>query len=159
MNIWIPYTITNVAGLLLWYCASRSTRLARLFFFLLFGWACWFNLHTALNNPTLYLMYSNGSADLYSRFIEGWFSRHITATVSVIAIGQGAIATGMLLKGNWVRLACAGSIVFLLAIVPLGLNSAFPFSLTAAAASYLIWRNDPLTYLWKHKQPEHVQTI
>ncbi|MDH4058516.1 MAG: hypothetical protein OEU76_07110 [Cyclobacteriaceae bacterium] len=145
----VPYLISNLVALLILWAAWKKPTLARLLFALLFIWACAMNLFTALTNPSDYLAYANMAPDWYKDFIEGWFADHITVMVTLIAIGQGAIAIGMLLLKPWVQLACVGAILFLLGIAPLGVGSAFPFSITASAAAYLIFRKKELTYLWR----------
>ncbi len=148
-TLWIAYLGSNIAGILMLIAAVKKPRLARLLFMLLFAWACYINWTTARSQPTIYLDYSNHALDLYARFIEGWFSKHITLIVSTIALGQGLIALGMLLKGLFVRLASIGAMIFLLAIAPLGFYAAFPFSLTVAAAAYIVLRRDDLNYVWR----------
>lgn len=144
-----PYVISNVVGLLfLWAAASRPA-IARTLFVLLFGWASWFNYTTAHAHPEVYLDYANAAISLYQDFIRGWFSGHVTLMVSLIAAGQGIIAAGMLLRGWWVRLACIGAIIFLLAIAPLGFYAGFPFSISVSAAAYLVLRRKELPFIWK----------
>mgnify|MGYP001547281332 CR=1 FL=1 len=147
---WIPWLISNVAALLIVGAALWKPKLARLLFLLLFGWACWMNYTTSHNNPNVYLEYASLTPlTVYSKFINGWFKEHITVMVTLISIGQGLIALGMLLNGRWVRLACIGAIIFLMAIAPLGVGSGFPFSITASIAAWIIIKKDNLNYLWK----------
>jgi hypothetical protein len=146
---WIPYTISNVVVLLFLLAAIKKPKLARLLFCVLFAWACWMNYTTSHNNPADYLSYADMAIPVYKSFINGWFKDHITVMVTLISIGQGAISLGMLLKGWWVRLACIGAIIFLMGIAPLGVGSAFPFSLTASFAAYFILKKDDLNYIWK----------
>jgi hypothetical protein len=150
--VWIAYIISNMVGWLYLFVAVKKTWIARLMFFLLFSWASWLNLNTASQHPEVYLVYAEKSISIYTDFIQGWFKNHITLFVSCVAVGQGMIAVGMLLKGVWVKLACIGAIIFLLAIAPLGLNSAFPFSLFVSAAAYFIIRNDDKRYLWERRK-------
>ena len=88
----------------------------------------------------------------YRDFINGWFSHYKHIIIPLIAIGQFLIATGMLLKEVWVKLACIGSIVFLLSIAPLLVGSAFPFSITVSIAAILILKNDDKNYAWKKQE-------
>jgi len=85
---------------------------------------------------------------VYKQFIRGWFSYHVTEVVGFIATCQALIAFSMLLKGWWLITGATGAIIFLLAIAPLGVGAAFPFSLIAAAALYCIIRNHQNDYLW-----------
>lgn len=150
--VWIAYTASNIVGLLLLIVSIKAPRLARLMFVLLFGWAAWINYTTSHQQPAVYLMYAEQSIGIYSKFINGWFKHHITGFISLIAIGQGFIALGMLLKGWLVKLACVGGILFLLAIAPLGIYSAFPFSLTVSLALFFILKKDKLQYLWQFQK-------
>ena len=150
-TVLIAFIVSNVVGLVFWVVAFKWPKIARIMFALLFGWACWFNYSTCHKQPEAYLMYGEHSIHLYSVFINGWFKDHITAFVTFIAVGQGLIALGMLLKGWWVNLACIGAIIFLLGIAPFGMYSAFPFSLVVSAAAYLIMRNDDKNWLWKFR--------
>lgn len=147
----VPFAISNIAAILLLVAAIKKPKVARLLFALLFGWACWMNYTTAHNNPEDYLAYADMAIPVYRNFINGWFKENITVMVTLISIGQLCIAVGMLLNNWWVRLACVGAIIFLMSIAPLGVGSAFPFSLTASLAAYFILKKDDLNYLWKWK--------
>jgi hypothetical protein len=146
---------SNIVGLIFVLVAIKSTRLARFMFVLLFGYASWVNYTLSHENPDVYLDYADHAIGVYTRFILGWFSHHITALVTIIAAGQLCIAVGMLLNRSFVTLACIGVIVFLVAIAPLGLYAAFPFSLTVSFAAFLIIKRDRKEYLWKGR---HVGT-
>lgn len=150
----IPWIISNVVGILMLLAAYKKPRLARGMLFLLFGWASWFNYTTAHATPEVYLDYASMSVGLYSEFIMGWFSHHITPFISVIAVGQGMIALGMLLRGLWVKLGCIGAIIFLMSIAPLGVGAGFPFSITVSIGAYLILRKGEHDYLWVSRRPE-----
>ncbi len=145
----LPWIISNIVGGLLLLAGLRTPRLARSLFFLLFAAASVVNTLTALHNPELYLDYASTAIGPYRNFIEGWFAEHARSAVTLIAVGQGMIAVGMVLSGWWVRLACIGAIIFLLAIAPLGVGSAFPFSITVSLAAYFILRRRAFDYLWK----------
>jgi len=140
---------SNSIAILFLVAAFLKPKLARLLFVLLFTWACWINYSTAHNNPTDYLNYASLSPfDFMRNFINGWFREHVTLMVTFISVGQGLIALGMLLKGWWVRLACIGAIIFLIAITTLGIGSGFPSSVIAAFTAYIILKKDNLDYLW-----------
>lgn len=145
----VAYIISNAVGMLLLFFSIRNTRVARLMFFMLFAWACWANLTISGNNPDVYLEYAGMAHRWYADFINGWFRYHIRTIVALIAIGQGAIALGMLLKRSWVSIAAAGAILFLMAIAPLGVGSGFPFPITASVAAFFIIRKDNKQYIWK----------
>jgi len=126
----------------------RVPRLSRLLFFILFSWACWMNWTTAQHSPADYLQYADLTfSGWYRGFINGWFGRHIPLAVGVIATCQGLIALSMLGKGWVFKLGCAGGIIFLLAIAPLGVGSGFPCTLTFALALATLF-NKGKDYWW-----------
>jgi hypothetical protein len=144
----IPYLISQGMALVLLFTAWKNTRLARFFFFLLFIWASCTNMYIGITNPGVYLEYAEMAIPAYRDFINGWFRDHNHILIPLIAIGQLCIAIGMMLKKTWVDLACFGAITFLLSIAPLGTGSAFPFSLIASLAVWLIYRKDNKEYIW-----------
>ncbi|NNM33152.1 MAG: hypothetical protein HKO53_08800, partial [Gemmatimonadetes bacterium] len=86
--------------------------------------------------------------------ILGWFRDHTTALVLSIAAGQLTIAVLMALNATWgLRLGVIGAIVFLLAIVPLGVGSALPFSLIYGAALVVMVRRISETQSTEHARP------
>lgn len=148
-TFWIAYSISNAVALLLLGAARYYPRLARLLYGLLFGWACWINTKTALNNPSDYLNYAQYAVPVYRDFINGWFAAHIAQMVVLIAAGQGVIALAMVTKGWFFRGGCLGGIAFLLGIAPLGTAAGFPFSLIAGAGLWLLYRQGSERWLWE----------
>lgn len=145
----LMYILSNVVALMILWAAWKQPRIARLMFFLLFSWASWTNWTTALRNPQFYLEYADLSfLDIYRQFIRGWFSKHVTEMVGFIATCQALIAASMLFKGWILKTGAIGAISFLLGIAPLGVGSAFPFSITVSCALYLILKTSPNEYLW-----------
>jgi len=143
------YIISNVVAILLLWSARKQPRIARLLFFLIFTWASWTNWTTVLRNPQFYIEYADLSfLNVYKQFIRGWFSNHITEAVGFIATCQALIAVSMLLKGWMLKMGAIGAIIFLLAIAPLGVGSAFPFSIITSIALYLIIRCPFNDYIW-----------
>jgi hypothetical protein len=147
----VPYIISQVASFIILIVAWKRSRWARWLFALLFFWASLTNMYFGITNPNIYQEYDNMAAPLYREFINGWFSRNNYIVIPLIAIGQFFIAIAMLLNGIWVRLACIGSIIFLLSIAPLLVGSAFPFSITVSIAAFLIYRNDDKNFAWKRQ--------
>lgn len=146
---WQPYLISQVVSILFLVAAWRNTRIARALFSLIFLWASITNLYTISVTPDAYLDYANLAISWYHDFINGWFSDFDHIMVPAIALGQFSIATGMILKGCWVKWACIGAIIFLMSIAPLMVGSAFPFSITVSTAAWLILKRDKKNYLWK----------
>jgi hypothetical protein len=92
------------------------------------------NWRAALHTPQFYIDYADLTfSDIYKQFILDWFSNHITVVVGFIATCQALIAVAMLLKGWIFKLGAIGAIIFLLAIVPFGVGSAFPSLVMALA--------------------------
>ena len=145
---WLPYFISQIMGIGLLLVAWKNTRMARGLFSVLFLCASIVNIYTSWTHPEYYLEYASFAMPLYRDFIRGWFSHFHKITVTMIAAGQLLIAIGMILKDQWVDLACIGSIIFLLSIAPLLVGSAFPFSITVSVAVWLILKHDPKNYLW-----------
>lgn len=145
----IPYLVSQAISIIILYVAWKNTRLARLLFLLMFLYAGSYNMYIGLVKPEEYLGFAELAIPLYRDFIEGWFSNYNHVLIPLIALGQLAIALGMLLHQHWVRLACLGAIIFLLSIAPLMVGSAFPFSITVSAAAILILRNDEMESLWR----------
>ena len=153
----ILYIVSNVVALLILLAAWKQPRIARLMFFILFAWASWTNWNEAINSPQFYLEYADLTfSGLYRDFIYGWFSRHITLAVGLIATSQALIAISMWFKRWILKSGATGAIIFLLAIAPLGVGSAFPFSIITSIALYLILRNKANDYLWINTKPKTV---
>jgi hypothetical protein len=137
----VPYFASNVIGVAILLAAFKAPRLARVLLAALFAWAAFTNTRIALSNPAVYLEYGGLTwSGVYRAFIDGWFSRHIQAFVLTIALGQALIAL-LLTGGRELRLyGVAGAVTFLAAIAPLGVGSAFPFSLSVSAALLVMHR-------------------
>ena len=148
----VPYLISQAASLIILIAAWKRTRWARWLFSTLFFWASATNMYIGLTDPDSYLDNARFAIPLYQDFINGWFSHYNHIIIPLIAIGQFFIAIGMLLHGWWVKLACIGSIIFLLSIAPLMVGAAFPFSITVSIASWLIFLNDDKNYIWKRQE-------
>jgi len=148
----VPYLISQAASLIILIAAWKRTRWARWLFSVLFLWASATNMYIGLTNPDSYLDNARFAIPLYQDFINGWFSHYNHIIIPLIAVGQFFISIGMLLHGWWVKLACLGSIIFLLSIAPLMVGAAFPFSITVSIASWLIFLNDDKNYIWKRQE-------
>ena len=148
----LPYLISQAASLIILIAAWKRTRWARWLFSALFLWASATNMYIGLTNPDSYLDNARFAVPLYQDFINGWFSHYNHIIIPLIAVGQFFIAIGMLLHGWWVKIACIGSIIFLLSISPLMVGSAFPFSITVSIAAFLILINDDENYIWKRQE-------
>lgn len=149
----IPYILSNIVFGLSILAAVKKPIVARFFLAAVFLWACCINTSTAINNPGVYLEYAALSPiSFYKEFISGFFAKHIAVFVTSVAIGQFLIFTGLLLNGNWVKIACMGGIVFGVAISPLGVGSGFPATVSMSVAFYLLMRKSKHDFIWKLKQ-------
>lgn len=137
-----PWLISNlIAAGLVFICARRPMRGAT-YFGVIFAGAGLFNGFTALTRPEAYVDGYGPLAMLpiYRDFIYGWFSQNATLFMMLVALGQLLVGVGLLVKGGLFRPALIGGMVFLIAIVPLGIGSAFPATLLMAAALFLVYR-------------------
>ena len=148
----VPYLISQAASLIILIASLKKTRWARWLFSALFLWASATNMYIGVTDPDSYMDNARFAIPLYQDFINGWFSHVNHILIPLIAIGQFFIAAGMLLHGWWVKLACIGSIIFLLSISPLMVGSAFPFSITVSIAAVLILTDDDKNYIWKRQE-------
>ena len=137
----IAWIISNIVALLLLFLSWKRKNAARVLFAILFIWASWTNWQTAHHNPNDYLDYGKYAIGFYQKIIDGIFAEHITGFVSLIAVAQLLIGLGLLARGMIVKISCIGGIIFFLGIAPLGFGSAFPFSITACIALFLLYRH------------------
>lgn len=144
------YIVSNVVALGLILLAAKWPRVARFFFSFFFLGAGIWNLFASLTMPAFYVAtYGPLATPPYAAFIYGPFALNPALFVVPIALGQlaiGIMATG---TGHWVRLAMLGSSIFLVAIAPMGVGSAFPFSIFAVYAAYLLFRRQFSTSLFE----------
>jgi hypothetical protein len=144
----VGYIISNAYALILLFLAVIYPRLARVFFFLLFALASWINWKITLQSPLDYVRTSEVALTIYRQFITGWFSKHVLLVVGFIATAQGFIAVSLLLKGWVYKTGIIGAIVFLVAIMPLGIASAFPSTLIMAYGMVWLLKKTP-DYIWR----------
>jgi hypothetical protein len=131
----VPFIVSNVVALILLGVAILWPRVARWTFAVIFLAAGVFNVYTAITAPESYLMYGETAfLPLYRSFIAGVFSRATAVFVLLIAAGQLTVGALLTQRGLAFRLGALGACIFLAAIIPLGIGSAFPFSLIAIAA-------------------------
>jgi len=137
----VPYAVSNVVALLILAAAVWWPNVGRWAIALLFGYACVYNTWIGLSKPEEY----QGFADLvwldaYRTFITGYFKDNAGWIISAIAAGQGVIAVTIAAGKRALWVGVLGTCIFLLAIAPFGVGSAFPFSLTVSVAAIIVWR-------------------
>lgn len=152
----VPYIISQAVSVLIFVAAILNTRWARWLFTVLFIWASCTNMYTGITSPDSYLDNARFAIPLYRDFINGWFSHYNHIIIPLIAVGQFFIGAGMMWRNGWVKLACIGAILFLLAIAPLMVGSAFPFSITVSIAATIILFKDKKELLLKKLKPGSV---
>lgn len=142
--------ISNAVAILQLIAAVKWPRIAKVSFFLLFAWAGWTNWKTSQQTPQYYLEYADLTwSGWYRTFINGWFAGHIKLAVGLVATGQALIAISMLLK-DWIfKTGCMGGILFLVAILPLGVGAGFPCTAIMAIALFILMRKHSHYYIWK----------
>lgn len=132
---------STIVALFMLIVSVRSRVIGRKLFATLFGWAAGINAWTALTSPAAYLGYAGFTvSDLYRGFILGFFGQHITSIVIAIAVGQACIAIALLLGRRWQKAGLAAAVVFLLAIVPLGIGAGVPATVIMALGAGVLWR-------------------
>lgn len=153
----VPYVISNTIALVLLVTAFFRPGWVRWAAIIIFVAASVTNSWIAIRNPLDYQGYAELVVfDVYRDFIEGWFRAHTRWLVLPIAACQLAIAVLLIVNTRMSRwLAVAGALVFLLAISPFGVGSAFPFSITYGAALVVMARGlDKVADTTKKAVPE-----
>ncbi|MBK6760941.1 MAG: hypothetical protein IPH85_05870 [Ignavibacteria bacterium] len=141
-TFWIAYGVSNAGGAILAITAAKWPIASRYLYTALFGWACWFNITTVLDTPEVYADYAYFAVfPFLVDFIDGWFSSNTLAVIIPVAIGQGLIALGMMLGGRWQRFAAIGAMTFFVAVMPLGIGSAFPATLLMGIGAFFLMKN------------------
>jgi hypothetical protein len=140
---WLELLVSNSAAIILLLAAIYRPQIARVLFSLLFVWAAFTNWFTVHSKPQVYQEYETMALlSFYKNFIKGFFAEHTILLVSFVAISQLLIGISILLKGWIFRLGCIGGIIFLLAILPLGVGSGFPCTLIMAAGLFVLWKKN-----------------
>ena len=134
--------LCNVIAVIILAVCWRWKTAGRFLFVLVFLWAALYNFWMAFARPEEYLTYARFAySTWYQLFILVFFTRHTTAVVATIALGQLAIAVLISLRGTAVHLGLIGAIFFLVAIAPLGTGAAFPATVIAAGGASLLLQN------------------
>ena len=145
-----PYIISNLLFVSCIWAAWKRPKWARTFLAVFFLWASLTNLSYANRHPEVYLDYGKLTfLPLYRDFINGFFSQHAAALVSLIASFQMAIFVGLLLNKIWIRISCIGGMIFGVAIAPLGVGSAFPSTIFMAISFLILFFDKDQEFIWK----------
>ncbi len=135
----IPYTVTNIIAIASAIMAMQWPTSARVLLGAIFIGAACLNTYLAIVNPQVYVGYGEITAStLYRSVILGPFAAHAQRYVLMIAMCQLLIGAYTCYKGRPMNVAMIGGIIFLLAIAPLGIGSAFPSTLIMALAFVIL---------------------
>ena len=139
-DYWIPYVISNVFALLLILICYRWPKVGKVIFAVGFILAGIFNIYSGISSPEVYVdLYGPGTVTLYQKFIYGIFSSYTSLIISLIASGQIIVGIFLFMKRTPFLLGILGGIIFLVAISPLGIGSAFPSTLLMAISLVLLY--------------------
>jgi hypothetical protein len=131
----LPYFALIAISLGVVWLSIKRHRLTRLLFILIFLLAGLINIFIAFTRPEVYQYYGGMAiVDFYRDFIYGYFKQHTIEIVSVIGLGQIAIAALLSTSGLLLKLGSTGGVIFFIAMAPLGFGSAFPATLILALA-------------------------
>ena len=143
-DYWFPYVITNIISILLIIICFKWSKIGKVAWGIIFILAGIFNVFTVIKDPQAYLGYRDHAVDFYKFFIDGVFNSFTIFIVSLIGAGQILVGIFLLRKGKLFLLGILGGIIFLVAIAPLGIGSAFPSTLLMAISLVLLHK--------RHKQ-------
>lgn len=137
-DYWFPYVITHVSTFLMIFICYKWPKIGKVAWGAIFILAGIFNIFTVIKDPEAYLSYRDHAVDFYKFFIDGVFSSFTIFIVSLIGAGQILAGIFLLRKGKLFLLGILGGIIFLVAIAPLGIGSAFPSTLLMAFSLVLL---------------------
>lgn len=137
----LPYIVTNIVAVFVAISAMLWPTVARVLLGTIFVGAFALNLFMAIQNPTAYLGFAEFTNNaFYKSVILGPFSKHVPIYVAAIAFCQVLIGIFICYRGPLMKIAMIGGIVFLLAISPLGVGSAFPAPMIMALAIVILMK-------------------
>lgn len=135
---WIPYIVTNIAAILLIIVCCKWPKIGKVAWGIIFILAGIFNIFMVNKDPQVYLSYRDNAVEFYKFFIDGVFNSFTTFIVSLIGAAQILVGIFLFLKKKLFLFGILGGIVFLVAIAPLGIGSAFPSTLLMAVSLVLL---------------------
>jgi len=138
-DYWLPYTITHVIAFLLIFICYKWPKIGKVAWGIIFIFAGIFNIYSAISNPQIYLGFGQDAVGLYQKFINGVFSSYTSLIVSLIALGQILVGIFLFMKRMLFLWGVLGGIIFLVAISPLGIGSAFPSTLLMSISLVLLY--------------------
>ncbi|HMS55819.1 MAG TPA: hypothetical protein PKA27_10495 [Fimbriimonadaceae bacterium] len=132
----IPYLMSLAVGSLMLVLSIGRPHWCRWMLVALFAYAAPYNGWLAMSRPEEYVGFAQlAIIPLVAEYVRGPFKEHAPAIIGAIAVGQALIAGLMGLGGRCFTIGAIGAVVFLLAISPLGVGSALPFSFIVGLAA------------------------
>ncbi len=141
IEYFIPWLLTNVISLILIGICAKWPRLGSFIWGIIFFLAGVYNGLMTIQQPEAYQIYGETAVPYYKGFIHGSFAENTALFILIIALSQIMISVGLFIKDKLYKIALIGGIVFLIAITPLGIGSAFPATLLMAVSLILLYRN------------------
>jgi len=137
-DIWVPYIITHAISIVLIFICYKWPKIGKVAWGIIFVLAGIFNIYLGLTNPQKYVDLGQGAVGIYQKFIYGIFSSYTSLIVSLIALGQIMVGIFLFMKRMPFLWGILGGIIFLVAISPLGIGSAFPSPLLMVISLILL---------------------
>ena len=143
----IPYIISNVVSVLLIFICYKWPKIGKIVWGLFFFSAGIFNIYTAIRTPHVYAEVYGQTAifSFYKNFIYGIFNELATLFVTLIGSGQIVVAILLFMRKSLFNLGILGGMIFLIAISPLGIGSAFPATLIMATSLFVLYKKVSIT--------------
>lgn len=139
-DVWVPYVVTHTLTLVLIVICYKWPKIGKVAWGIVFMLAGIFNIFSVNSDPVQYI---NGFAPyaipLYQKIIHGPFSTNPIFFVTLIASGQILVGIFLFMKRTLFLLGILGGIIFLIAISPLGIGSAFPSTVLMAISLVLLY--------------------
>jgi hypothetical protein len=137
----LPIILANLIAVVLALSSYNFPRFMRFIWGLIFIIAGIVNLINVYNEPGIYVdAFGPSAIEPYREIIYGVFAKHSDIYVTLIAAAQ-VIIGGLIWSARfWYFLGLTGGIIFLLAIAPLGVGSAFPCTVILAIGLILMMR-------------------
>lgn len=137
----LPIILSNLVAVVLALSSYNFPRFMRFIWGLIFILAGIVNLITVYNEPRIYInAYGPAAIQAYQEIIYGPFSKQPAIYVTLIAVGQILVGSLIWSRKFWYYLGLTGGVIFMLAIAPLGVGSAFPATLIMALGLILMMR-------------------
>ncbi|MBS1709828.1 MAG: hypothetical protein JSS65_14035 [Armatimonadetes bacterium] len=136
----VPYAVSQVFAVVTLAFAFGRPKVARWVMAALFSYAAVHNALFAVFSPQEYQGFASMMlVGWYREIVEGPFRTSATAWLAVIALGQAIVALCLAMGGQRLWVGVAGVIVFLVALLPFGVGSAFPFGVVVSLAALVVY--------------------